>query len=540
MNSDPAAVILGYHSATSHLGSEKADPGLPTPPKGFVSMDPENRPTPFKRYPSAERIALPGETSERAAAAGQALSGRGRPAASAFDAELLAQLLFHCAGVTRVARVDGGERVFRAAPAAGNLHPVELYVATPDLGSVTAGLYHYEPREHALERLRPGDRRAAVSAALADADARRAQAALILTGVPWRTGWKYYERGWRHVYWDAGSLAAQLLSMAAALGVRASVRLGFVDTDLVEELGIDGHSEFPVAVVLLGEGAATAELTSGTLLGGEPEAVSPHPFEFPLTVAAQRAGDLGTPEEVVTWRGAASGVRASPGDAVELPPGVSSEESMSDLILRRGSTRFFDRSPLAEDLARWALSVGARPVGGDFCAPDGSLLTHLVSVHSVEGLSPGRYRWVDRGFEPLQGGPEPEVRALSQRLCLGQPLGGESAFTAFHSTALAPLVARLGARGYRAAQFEAGLAAGRLQLAAFAGGVGGTGLTFFDDLVPLAFDSDDACLLVTAVGRPAYRSRAGGGPGQPTEMVGLQKLRDRLLRQLSSVTESDK
>ena len=27
---------------------------------------------------------------------------------------------------------------------------------------------------------------------------------LIVTGVPWRTAWRYSERAFRHIYWDAG------------------------------------------------------------------------------------------------------------------------------------------------------------------------------------------------------------------------------------------------------------------------------------------------------------------------------------------------
>jgi nitroreductase len=48
---------------------------------------------------------------------------------------------------------------------------------------------------------------------------------------------------------------------------------------------------------------------------------------------------------------------------------------------------------------------------------------------------------------------------------------------------LQPVLGRLGNRGYRAAQLEASIMAGRLYLAAYAQGVGATGLTFYDDAV---------------------------------------------------------
>ena len=39
-----------------------------------------------------------------------------------------------------------------------------------------------------------------------------------MTGVPWRTGWRYRERGYRHIYWDAGTMLGQLLAVADSAG----------------------------------------------------------------------------------------------------------------------------------------------------------------------------------------------------------------------------------------------------------------------------------------------------------------------------------
>jgi nitroreductase len=46
---------------------------------------------------------------------------------------------------------------------------------------------------------------------------------------------------------------------------------------------------------------------------------------------------------------------------------------------------------------------------------------------------------------------------------------------------LEPIFARYGNRGYRAAQLDGAIIGGRLYLAAYALGLGATGLTFFDD-----------------------------------------------------------
>ena len=529
MTEQAAAATRHFHATTRlHDGPEGFAPQ--GHPEGFKPMDPENRPQPFKRYPDAPRLALPTEVGESGVAPHDVLSGTATPpAADSLDERLMARLLFYSTGVTRVRSHEGNVvGWFRAAPAAGNLHPVETYVVCGEIGAVRAGIHHFGPGDFSLETIRNGDHRAALSEAVADDAVRTAPVSLVLSGVPWRTGWKYTARGLRHIYWDAGSLVAQTLAVADAAGVTARVHLAFVDRAISEQLGIDGVSEFPVAVVTLGESGDSAvdalDALDGALVGGEPEAASKNPIDFPLVTATQTSGDLSDAAEVQQWRKAAaqigSAATQSAPNGAPLPE-AGGAANIEELIRQRGSTRMFRPEQIAADAARWALAVAARAVPGDFCSTGRTLLSHFVSVHAVDGVPPGRHQWVNGDFEIGVEEAVDGARAEGQRLCLGQPLGGDSAFSVFHCVDLEEVFSTLGDRGYRAAQFEAGLAAGRLQLAAFAVGLGGTGLTFFDDAVPRAFGTTDACMLVTAVGPSDYRSRPGGLPGAPTEMSGF-------------------
>ena len=63
-------------------------------------------------------------------------------------------------------------------------------------------------------------------------------------------------------------------------------------------------------------------------------------------------------------------------------------------------------------------------------------------------------------------------------------------------------------RGYRAAQLEAGIVAGKIYLGTHAYGYGATGLTFYDDEVTSFFSPHAAgksCMLVVAVGESIRR-----------------------------------
>jgi hypothetical protein len=120
-------------------------------------------------------------------------------------------------------------------------------------------------------------------------------------------------------------------------------------------------------------------------------------------------------------------------------------------------------------------------------------------VRALSDLDPGAYRLQDSRLELLAPG---NVRDVGRFLCLEQPLGGDGAFTSFLMTDLTATVDRLGPRGYRAAQLEAGIVAGRIYLGAYASRVGATGLTFYDDKIREFFKTPDEPMLVVAVGHP--------------------------------------
>jgi SagB-type dehydrogenase family enzyme len=113
----------------------------------------------------------------------------------------VAQLLWAAQGVTH-----GDAR--RTAPSAGALYPLEIYLAAGDVEGLPAGLYHYEPVAHALEKLSSGDLRVALHEAALSQDAvGQAAAILVIAAVFERTKVKYGERGERYVHAEVGAVA---------------------------------------------------------------------------------------------------------------------------------------------------------------------------------------------------------------------------------------------------------------------------------------------------------------------------------------------
>jgi hypothetical protein len=172
----------------------------------FRPLDPNNRPAPFKRYRTCKPVPLTREFALSGARAAEALSGGPPGVEPPWDGERLARLLFLSNGVSRTSRSAFGDATyFRTAMSAGNLHPVEIYVVCGALDGVSAGVHHFAPLEFGLTELRRGDYRGALAEAAADPRVAEAPVTLALTGIPWRTAWKYGERGFRHLYWDAGT-----------------------------------------------------------------------------------------------------------------------------------------------------------------------------------------------------------------------------------------------------------------------------------------------------------------------------------------------
>ena len=434
-----------------------------------------------KRYPAGlPCLALPRELPPTSAPAVAVLAGTAEVSPAPLDLAQLSRLLYLSAGVVRTMERPYGVHPFRAAGSAGGRFPLELYVAVPPGAPLPAGVHWYDPWDHALVQVGPPPRTGGPAPS---------GPAVVVTGVPWRTGWRYRERGYRHIYWDAGTMLAQLLALAASAGLNAALYSSFPDAQVAALVGADRVHEFPVAVVSLAGTEPAAEPSAepavgpgGPAVAGEVDAA---PLEFPLVTAAQRAGEgdrLGSP-----W---------APGAPVDGPALAS--PPVEQVITARGSQRRMDaRRGLPQDLLRTSMAVALR----------GLDVPHWVVVHDVAGLTPGVYRWPDLD-EPVRAGA---LRDELYRVCLDQALARDAAFVAIAAADLAGL----GDAGYRAAHLAAGLAEGRLHLAAYALGASATGMTFLDSEVPAVLGQALDGVLFTCVGVPLYRSAPGGPPGAP-------------------------
>jgi len=146
-------------------------------------------------------------------------------------------------------RSAGGRR---ATPSGGALYPLELYAIVLDVAGLDGGVHHYDPYAHRLERLGAVERDD-VARALVDPElAANAAAVLVVTGMFFRSRFKYGLRGYRFVLLEAGHVVQTAALAAAALGVPALPLGGFYDRLLDELVGADSLHEATVYALLLG------------------------------------------------------------------------------------------------------------------------------------------------------------------------------------------------------------------------------------------------------------------------------------------------
>jgi SagB-type dehydrogenase family enzyme len=529
----PTAVGPGdahaYHQATKHSRtSVRSD---------HHTLDWANKPFLFKVYPDAPSVPLPREVPPPALPVLEAVArGAGSTGRGPVDVLALAQLLFFSAGLTKRKVHAGGEtHHFRAAASTGALYQTEVYVVAGAVAGLEPGVYHFCPGDFALRRLRAGDHRTALAEATGRGDlVADAPATAILTAIHWRNTWKYRARAFRHFFWDAGTLLANLLATAAASDVSARILLGFADPLVNALLGIDAEREGSLALVPLGRGAGPAPPSPPAPPLDLPSVpLSPHEVTYPLVCLTYEASALPDGAAARVWlahpgpRARGSGRPAATGsDPAGPAPGPRSAPSraLGETILRRGSTREFCREPIAGAQLAAILDAALRPLPLDLEQTDPNLVETYLLVHAVEGLASGAYVWDPGARAPrlLRTGA---FRSEGGVLCLEQPLGADASAVAFFLSDLDTVLARWGSRGYRAVNLAAGLLGGRLYLGAYGLGLGATGLTFYDDDVVQFFGPDAAgkeAIFVTAIGSAARRRAARGLTPAPAAMEPLR------------------
>lgn len=222
-------------------------------------LDWSARPGTYKVYPEAPRFVLPKPEIRGGPPLWEVIARRRSRRSFArgpLPVGMLSQLLWAAQGIS----AEGQGLELRTTPSAGALYPVETYVLVQSVAGLEPGVYHYDVRGHALERLTAGDPSVRASeAALSQRFTASANVVFVWTAVFGRSVWKYAERAYRYVYLDAGHIAQNVALAAVALGLGSCQVAALFDDEVNGLLGVDGEAESTLYMTAVGRPATGAK-----------------------------------------------------------------------------------------------------------------------------------------------------------------------------------------------------------------------------------------------------------------------------------------
>jgi SagB-type dehydrogenase family enzyme len=506
-----------YHDATKYSPEGLA--------RGSHQLDWSKKPDLWKDYEGKESVALAPLLGLKGPTLGDALAGLPLPAlpVSPLTRAHAARLLFFTNGVTRVVpQPPGTPFLMRAAPSAGGLYPTEIYLVVKDgmIEGIPAGAWNLDIRDLSLSRATDDKDAFAKIAAATNVGGlvEKAKALVVLTGIFWRSAWRYEQRAYRRILLDSGHVLGNAVISAARLGLVGLPIGGFDDGAVESALGLDPTEEGALVVLpLLDPSEVEIRPPRGALASRGPvvpaEAV---PDDSGIMKALHLATRLKAPLARAAGRdepGDRYQERAYQGTVLPLPTAeVAMGAEIEKTILARRSTRTLDGSDFKlEELAKllhFAYAASATGESDARFAPgtiDGSLLETFICWNHAEGGEPGVYYYRPRTHDLVLLKPA-ELSRECHAICLGQELGRDAAAVLFHTADLPRAVARYGDRAYRYLHLDAGHIGQRLNLAAIRSGLGASGIGgFFDDhaLKLLGLPPRSVIVYPTCLGRPA-------------------------------------
>lgn len=501
------SIAQHYHERTKYAPETIASKGR--------APDWDHPPIPFKDYKIGTQIDLKAFLDE--------------PSAGDREAQQwhrLSQLLHYTYGLTAKVSLGGDKNIYlRTAPSAGGLYPAEVYLVSRGTALLAPGLYHYQPKTHALvhfwdDHVWGGLQGGCFWHPALD----NVPLAMVVTATFFRSAWRYQDRAYRRICLDIGHLLGNVEMAGALTDYRPHLIGGFADEAVDELLYLNREQEGAIAVVALADLLDVQQnlprfrtALASTTQHEYPEVADGEllPYFHQATQISQEAPpdtQWRLDPEAEARKDKYNFPFCTKVSSVSAPIDWGAERSgLDQTLLRRRSTRSYSGADLSleELLALLDFTYQPEPYRDqDFDGEPDYFATQrietFVAVSGVTDLEEGCYYYAPKAQELRQ------IRFKNFRrelhfLCLGQELGRDAAAVVFHTADLRQAVSEYGDRAYRYLHMDAGHLGQRLNLAAIYLGLGVSGVGgFFDDQVNevLGIPEDEAALYVTTLGRP--------------------------------------
>ncbi len=466
------------------------------------TLDWAHQPMLAKRYPGLTRVPLDRRAKLPAIDFIDLMNRRqanGSSCSDALDSQTLSTAFRLTHDITARAMHAGTPFYYRSVASAGALYPFEIYLAVHHLDGMDPGVYHYDLFDFCLTTLRHGS-----VPEIPPVD-HTVSATFYITGIFFRSAWKYRNRAYRYVLLDAGHLLENLRLALGALDLCFSIHLDFDDERASTLLGLDPQREVCLACVHLhgggsgakkpGEANPVGPLSADIL---QASTVSEQEVAYGDILAIHRAGNGFSN----THAGALPPLHVlenQPSSWVDLNvPDHPGSADYARVLQQRRSRRNFVVAPALMDGFMAFMELISRRMGTASSMPTACrsaiTLGFLVGVRMP--IPPGFYL-LDPDAKRLGRVSDGRLIESMAAACLDQMWLKHAALHLLFMTDLAVLDRNWGPRGYRYAMIEAGRLGQQAYLAATAIGWGacGIGAIYDREAANLLELADDGVLL---------------------------------------------
>ncbi|RJP93847.1 MAG: SagB/ThcOx family dehydrogenase [Desulfobacteraceae bacterium] len=451
-------------------------------------LDWAHQPVPYKTYQGIAPVHLPEISGLYPGSLRQVYEGEGFSSSENVPGlEDLSRILYLANGLTGKARQGGADFYFRSAPSAGALYPNEIYLVWPGGGGLAPGVFHYGVHNRSLTPLRTGNFVPAVHA-FAEDEKSGPIAVFFVSGIFFRSAWKYRKRAYRYVLMDAGHVMESLRLAVRAAGFSCRLVYAFDDAAVNHLLGFDPEKEVSIGCVYVygsGKGAVELKKSPGLRIEVLPESIrgasktSEREIRYHEILDIHRAGsDIVPPAGPPVDMAACLGLLPVPFGAVSSPDALEKQLlSYARTVSARRSRRNFVQQPMHSDQLAFMVDLICRAsdVSTDGGQGYSSAIAVGLLVGNVDGTPPGFYL-VDVRLRRLHRVFEGNVTGEMAAVSLDQQWLANAGVQFLFMTNLDVLDRQWGARGYRYAMLTAGRLGHAVYLGATALGLGACGI----------------------------------------------------------------
>jgi len=513
MLNDPIKTTISYHERTKHHFQKLA--------LGPGHLDWATQPDPFRRYEDALLIHLPAIVADDSPPYHKIFEASAIPP-QPLNADTVSRFLELSLAVSAWKQAGDARWALRSNPSSGTLHPTEGYLVLPAVEGIhdMPGVYHYAPKEHALERRQAFSREAFESLTT---ELPPGTFLAGLSSIHWRETWKYGERAFRYCQHDIGHALGAYRIAAAVLGWRLILLEEMDDPAIAGLLGLDRDADFqdaerehpdlmaavvtrdgPLPDVRHLPGEAVESIRDGRWIG-RANRLSPDHRHWPVIDEVAEATLKHGPGR---WENPTPPFE-NHADWLNADLSVKQQRITARQIIRqrRSAVAFDGLTGMSRDAFYRTLAQTVQPIPAD-AVPWKPCIHFCLYVHRVEGLQPGIYfllRDADQlahfreNTDPRFLWQKPEAcpewlnlyllsemniqREAAQVSCT-QEIAGQSAFSLGMIAEFSDPLQEQGAWYYRRLFWESGLVGQMLYLAAEYMGLRATGIgCYFDDPV---------------------------------------------------------